>query len=99
MNFSDLHLDVAPLCRRHRVQSLAVFGSFARGDARVDSDLDMLVEFAGDDHLFDRFTGLQSDLESVAGRRVDLLTAQSLRNPVFRRVVAREQLPVWTNAA
>jgi uncharacterized protein len=99
MNFNDLHLDLAPLCRACRVKSLAVFGSFARGDAGPQSDLDLLVEFAGEDHLFDRMMDLKCGLEAAAGRPVDLLTAGSLRNPVFRRVVSREQIPVWTSAA
>lgn len=99
MTFADLHIDVAPHCTAHRVKTLAVFGSFARGNATRDSDLDLLVEFLGEDHLFDRFTALQSELQAVAGRSVDLLTENSLRNPVFRRTVARGKLPVWTSAA
>ena len=99
MNFSDLQLDVAAVCKKYGVKTMAVFGSFARGDARSDSDLDMLVEFDGEDSLFDRFMGLKETLEASAGRAVDLLTPASLRNPVFQRIVKREQLPVWTSAA
>gem|GEM_PF-3746929 len=32
-------------CTRHRVRALRVFGSFARGDQRPDSDIDVLLEF------------------------------------------------------
>lgn len=98
MNFSDLHLDVAPLCKTYGVKTMAVFGSFARGDATNDSDLDVVVEFAGEDRLFDRFMGLKETLEASTGRTVDLLTEGSLRNPVLLRIVKREQLPVWTSA-
>ncbi len=99
MNFADLHLDVAALCKAYGVKTMAVFGSFARGDATKDSDLDVVVEFAGEDRLFDRFMGLKEDIEASAGRPVDLLTRGSLRNPVFERIVNREQLHVWTSAA
>ncbi len=99
MNFSDLHLDVAALCKTYGVKTMAVFGSFARGDATKDSDLDVLVEFAGEDRLFDRFMGLKETLEGSTGRTVDLLTPGSLRNPVFQRIVNRELVPVWTSAA
>lgn len=97
MTFADLKLDLRALCTAHGVKRLEVFGSFARGDARPDSDLDMLVEFEGHERYFDRFMGLKEALESSARRRVDLLTSGSLRNPVFQRVLSREKVPVWTS--
>ena len=39
---------VADLCRRYRIKELAVFGSAPRGQARAESDLDLLVEFLPD---------------------------------------------------
>jgi predicted nucleotidyltransferase len=75
---------------------LEVFGSFARGDARADSDLDLLVEFQGEERYFDRFMGLKQDLETQLNRKVDLLTSRSLRNPIFKRVIQAEKTPVWT---
>ncbi|MFZ4763474.1 MAG: nucleotidyltransferase family protein [Roseimicrobium sp.] len=99
MTFADLQLDLPAVCTAHGVKSLEVFGSFARGDARDDSDLDVLVEFDGQDRYFDRFMGLKEALEAAAHRRVDLLTSQSLRNPVFKRVIAREKVPVWKSNA
>jgi predicted nucleotidyltransferase len=99
MTFADLKLDLPELCASHGVKRLEVFGSFARGDARQDSDLDLLVEFEGQDRYFDRFMGLKEDLEAGAQRRVDLLTIGSLRNPVFKRVVEREKVPVWMSPA
>ena len=99
MNFTDLHLDVTALCKAYGVKHMAVFGSFARGDAGMDSDLDVVVEFAGEDRLFDRFMGLKETLEASTGRTVDLLTRSSMRNPVFQRILNRELLPVWTSAA
>src|SRR3954468_11330035 len=77
MTFADLKLDLPALCMAHGVKRLEVFGSFARGDAREDSDLDVLVEFEGQERYFDRFMGLKEALERSAGRRVDLLTSTS----------------------
>ena len=39
--------EIADLCRRYQVRELAVFGSFARGDFRPDSDIDLLVVKSG----------------------------------------------------
>ena len=61
------------------VDSLAVFGAVARGEARPDSDVDILVDFRGEATL-SRFMELKSLLESSLGRRVDLVTRKALRD-------------------
>ena len=37
--------ELAPICRRHRIRKLSLFGSRLKGTARPDSDVDLLVEF------------------------------------------------------
>jgi len=64
--------------QRFRVRSLSLFGSTARGDARPDSDIDLLVEFEQPIDLF-AFTELQQALESILGRKVDLVPKNALR--------------------
>ena len=73
------------LCLQYHVRSLEVFGSAATGNLREDSDLDFLVEFLTVDSmsLADQYFGLLEALERLFGRRVDLLTRRSLRNPYF----------------
>ena len=64
---------------RFHVTSLSIFGSVARDEASVDSDVDILVEF--DPHavvgLFE-FVRLQRYLTQLLGRRVDLATPDAL---------------------
>ena len=73
------------LCLQYHVGSLEVFGSAASGNLREDSDLDFLVEFLTADSmsLADQYFGLLEALERLFGRKVDLLTRRSLRNPYF----------------
>jgi uncharacterized protein len=80
------------LRRDFGVLRVALFGSTARGDARPDSDLDLLVEFAGGP-TFDSFMGLKFFLEDNLGRKVDLVTPDSLK-PRMRPVVEREAVDV-----
>jgi uncharacterized protein len=72
------------------VKSLSVFGSVARGEARIDSDVDLLVEFALPVGLF-AFIRLQRHLEALLGCRVDLVTPDALR-PEFRKQIEDEAL-------
>jgi len=64
--------------RRFGVLRLALFGSVARGEARPDSDVDLLVEFAPGQKSFDRFMALSDLLESLVGRPVELVTIEAL---------------------
>ena len=66
---------------------LAPFGSFARGEARADSNLDLLVQL--DRRTFDRYMDLKLHLEDLFQRRVDLVLWDRLR-PELRSSVFAE---------
>jgi predicted nucleotidyltransferase len=69
------------------VAALYVFGSVARGEARADSDVDVLVEFDGPAR-FARFMDLKALLEDTPGTRVDLVTRAALRSRLKPRIEA-----------
>ncbi|MGS2760800.1 nucleotidyltransferase family protein [Sinomicrobium sp. M5D2P9] len=60
------------------VTSLSIFGSFLSGKLRPDSDVDLLVEFEPDKKTYDNFMDLSFFLEDLLGRKVELVTPQSL---------------------
>ncbi len=61
------------------VKQLGLFGSFAHDTAiHPDSDIDFLVEFEPDEKTFDNFMDLSFYLEELLGRKVELITPQSL---------------------
>jgi predicted nucleotidyltransferase len=80
------------LAERFGVQRLALFGSFARGTAREDSDVDVLVAF-GQVPTPDQLFGAQFYLEDLLGRSVDLVTETALR-PRLRPYVERDAVVV-----
>ena len=88
---------VAELCAKYEVRVLRVFGSVARGEDSEESDLDLLVEFAGEKSLFD-LIGLQLDLEERLGRKVDLATPSSI-SPYIREQVFQEARVLYESAA
>lgn len=80
------------LAQRFGVQSLALFGSFARDTAREDSDVDVLVRFNGPP-TSNQYFGVQFYLEDLLGRAVDVVSETALRERL-RPYVERDAIPI-----
>jgi hypothetical protein len=74
------------------VNRIGIFGSFARGEQKHTSDVDILVEFAEGQATFDNFMQLVYFLEELFGRKVDLLTVGSIDKYIRSRV---EHEVIW----
>jgi hypothetical protein len=73
------------------VKRAALFGSFARGDATEDSDVDLLIEFKGKKKSLLDLAALKIQLEESLGKNVDLITYNSL-HPLLRDRILSEQV-------
>ena len=71
------------------VKSIGLFGSFARGRAGRKSDVDLLVEFDSEKRTYDNFIDTCFLLEELLGRKVELVTPESL-SPYIKPYVLRE---------
>ena len=80
------------LARRFGVHELWVFGSYARGEATPESDLDLLVEFTEPPGLF-RFLELERYLSELLEERVELVSRQALK-PHIGQQILRETIAV-----
>ncbi|WP_299290927.1 nucleotidyltransferase family protein [uncultured Mucilaginibacter sp.] len=76
---------------------IGIFGSFARGENKPNSDLDILIDFEQDLNLLE-IIGLEQELTEVLGIKVDLITLKSL-NPALKKYIEKDlillQLPVF----
>ncbi len=90
---------IIDLCRRHKVKSLAVFGSILTDRFNDRSDVDLLVDFEPTDpDKFDyvtNFFDLQDSLESLLKRKVDLVVGSGLRNKYFINNVNRTKQVIY----
>lgn len=81
---------VLPILKRHAVKRAAIFGSFARGDARAKSDVDILVEYkTKNKSLFD-LVELKSDLEDTLDRKVGVVTYSSIYWRIREQILAEQ---------
>lgn len=79
---------VEPQIRELGVWRIALFGSVSRGEARPQSDVDLLVEFAPGQKSFDRFMALGELLEDTLNRRVELVTTEALSPYIGPHILA-----------
>ena len=79
---------ILALAQQYGAHDVRIFGSVARGDASVASDLDLIVRFDPDRSLFDH-GGLLMDLQDLLGMKVDVIDEEGMR-PRFRQHVMKE---------
>lgn len=83
---------IAEILLRHGVKRAAFFGSVARGEAKDNSDIDILVDLTTGKSLLD-LVEIKLEIEDLLGVRVDVLTYKSLL-PAIKEAVLKEQLPI-----
>lgn len=69
------------------VKRMGVFGSFSRNDVNQNSDVDFVVEFVEGQKSYDNFIGLAYFLEDLLGRKIELVTPQSLSPYIGPRIM------------
>jgi predicted nucleotidyltransferase len=70
---------------KHGTKKIAVFGSYARDEAKPESDIDLLVEFSDRKSLLD-LVGIEQELSDALGVKVDLLTEKSISPYLIDRI-------------
>ena len=102
MNLKDI-LQVRPdefvsLCKNHDVKTVYAFGSSVNDNFKEDiSDIDLLVELNTEDPISrgQNLIELWDKLEAYFQRKVDLLTASSIRNPILRKNIDSSKILVY----
>ena len=80
---------VTPIAATHGVDRIYLFGSYARGEARADSDIDLRVDKGRLKGLF-ALGALYTDLEDALGKKIDLLTTGSLEESFLQQISNEE---------
>ena len=85
--------EVTSLLAGYGVNRIGVFGSYARGEANPESDLDIMVEFSGRKSLLD-MVGIEQELSEALGIKVDLLTEKSI-SPYLIDGIKKEMMVIY----
>ncbi|PXF57390.1 MAG: nucleotidyltransferase [Candidatus Methanogaster sp.] len=67
---------------------IGVFGSYVRGEQRVDSDIDILVEFEKGYKTFDNYMELKFFLEEILTSKIDLVIKTAIRDEIKQNILS-----------
>ena len=87
--FEEKLKDIEKICKKRGVSRLYSFGSVNTNQFNKNSDIDLIVEFKipVSEEYADNYLDMCHDLESILNRKVDLITARSIKNPIFKNQV------------
>ena len=88
--FDELRAITAPIAAAHGVESLSLFGSYARGEATDDSDVDLLVDCGAVRSAF-QMGGLYANLSEGLGKGLDLITTDHRDKAFLSRIKADQR--------
>lgn len=85
MDRKEIYEKIVGTLKKEGVKRIEVFGSYARGEERADSDLDIIVEFSGRKSLLE-IVRIERELSETLGVKVDLLTEKSISPYLIERI-------------
>jgi len=82
---------IVKILKKHKIARAGIFGSYARGEQKKNSDIDILVKTSKP--LGFAFIKIQFDLEKTLRRKVDLLTYRAI-HPLLKERILKEEIRI-----
>ena len=96
VTFNDISKAVSALAETYPITSCYLFGSYARGEAREDSDVDLIIDLS-EDITYLTLERMQIELSDILCLPVDLKTMNALKaNPLFYKYIKDDLVEVFT---
>nr|WP_244545527.1 nucleotidyltransferase domain-containing protein [Algoriphagus locisalis] len=89
---------IETLCKQHKVDSFALFGSAASGEFDHSSDLDFLVKFSNTIEILDyadNYFDFLGNLEKLFDMPIDLVSEKSLKNPILIQEINKSKIRLY----
>jgi len=90
--FEDIKKEIIKILKKNKIKKAGIFGSYARGEQRKYSDIDIIIE-PHQDILGFAFFGLQDNLSKKINKKVDLITYKSI-NPLIRERILNQEVRI-----
>lgn len=90
----EIRTKAMPIAIRYGVDSFSLFGSYARGEADENSDLDFLIQKGSMKGLLS-YLGMLAELEDVFNCHVDLVMKNAIKDEEFLEEVDRDKVKLY----
>ena len=105
-SIEDIKAIVTPIAQKHGIPAVFLFGSYARGTATEDSDVDLLIDTRGTKiRTLLQLGAVYCELEEALQKPIDLITLRALEQPDdgahaarFRETIQKERTPLYVAA-
>jgi len=99
MGISDQTLEkLRKFCESRGINTMYLFGSYARNEATPSSDMDLLVEFnPGLQLSYLDILNLKEDLRQIIGTQVDIVEEKAIRNPLRKKRILEERVLLYAS--
>ena len=85
---------IKPIIKKHNIKDVYLFGSYARGEANRDSDVDIYCSSGNVGSLF-QLSAFINELEEALGKKVDVVTIGSQMHEYFRKELEEDKIKIW----
>ncbi len=82
---------IKPIMAKHKIEDVYLFGSYARGEANSDSDVDLYCSSGDINTLYDEVSFIE-ELETALGKKVDVVTIGSQMHDYFRQQLEEDMI-------
>lgn len=91
LDIEKIKKKIIPILKKNNVTKAGIFGSYVTGEAKKDSDIDILIE--SPKGIGFGFAGIELELEKALGKKVDLLTYKGL-SPYLKKYILKEEVRI-----
>lgn len=91
-NIESLKQKILPILKKYKITKAGIFGSFARGEQKKKSDIDLLAEINPELSLYN-VIGIKLSLEKAVKRKVDLVEYELIR-PEIKEIILNDEIRI-----
>ncbi len=92
LNNKKIKSKIANILKKHKIVRAGIFGSYARGEQKKNSDIDILIEPGKDLSLLD-ISGLKIELEGVLNKKVDIVSYKYI-HPYLKKKILESEIKI-----
>ena len=94
LTIKEIRTRIKPIMEKHGIKEVYLFGSYARGEAKPSSDVDIYCE-DGDIRTLYNHVDFLEELENALGKKVDLILFGTDLHPFFKEQLDKDKLKIW----